>query len=139
MTPNGLFIISVLTCGELYKKRKIVGLHLCIVRRTVSSYSAAFFASVYYYISLFGIGKHLYGAQMSVTFLGSVAGVFVNVERPQTKGAVIARAVSEWLYFLSAVRADKGVVVFCKSLLFKFHIKPSVYLVDFVSDNINII
>ena len=78
--PSRCYFVLHLTRGELYKKRKIVGLHLCVVRRTIAPYSAAFLTSVHYYISLFSIGKHLYGAKLTVTLLGSVAGVFVNVE-----------------------------------------------------------
>ena len=81
--------------GELYEQRNVVGLHLCIVCCTISSDFSAFFAPMNNYITFFCIGKDLYGSKLAVAFLGSVAGIFVNVERPQTKRTVVSGAVSK--------------------------------------------
>jgi hypothetical protein len=81
---------SKIACGKLDKKRYLIGLHLCVVCGAVSSYRSAFFAFMNDYISLFRVGQNLYGTKLTVTFLGSVAGIYVNVQRPKAKRAVIS-------------------------------------------------
>ena len=74
------------------------------------------------YIALLGVWLCLDGTENTTTGVGSVAGVYIYVQRAQTKGAVITRGVTERLYLLAAVLTYKAVVVFSES--FVFHIVP---------------
>ena len=80
MTPNGLFIISVLNCGELYKKICIVRLDLCLMCRLVSHYGTAPLALVDYYISSAWVGQGTDRAEYSAAIVRSVTGVYINVK-----------------------------------------------------------
>jgi len=62
----------------------------------------------------------LHRAKNSAAGIGSVTGVYINVERAKAKGAVIARGNAEGQDLLAAVFACKARVVFLES--FFFHI-----------------
>jgi hypothetical protein len=77
-------------CSKTYDEIHIVGLYLCLVRRTVSDYRAAFIASVDYNVASLRIGLGAYRAQNAAAGIGTVAGVYVNVKRAKTEGAMIS-------------------------------------------------
>ena len=90
----------------------VVGLNFCLVSRFVSVNFVALGASVQNNISLFGVGNYLDRLHRRAALAGAVAGIYVNVERPKTERAVIARGVSKWKHLLAAMCTDKSVVVF---------------------------
>ena len=106
------------SCGELNEQIVVVGLNLCLVCRAVADGSAAFVAAVNYDISALCVGERLNGAQDTAAVVGSVTGIYINVQGAKTKGAVISRGVSEREHLLAAILADKALVVFLKSLFF---------------------
>ena len=108
------------SCGQLYKVVYIVGLNLGFVRCFVAVYFAAFCAFVQNDVSLFRVGHDLYGVHYAVAFAGSVAGVYVYVERAEALRAVVARGIAEGLYLEAAVCTDKTVIVFCEKFLFHY-------------------
>ena len=59
-----------------------------------------------------GIRLDLNGAKDTVAGVGSVTGVYINVERAEAEGAMIARGVSEGEHLFFAVSADESVIVF---------------------------
>ena len=67
--------------GELDDQIHVVGLDLCLMSGLVSDRLAAFFTAVNYDISLLRVGHSTYRAEYSATFVGSVAGIYINVER----------------------------------------------------------
>ena len=69
--------------------------------------------------ALLGIGLALYGLEPTLTLAGTVAGVYIEVERPKAKGAMIARGVAEGLDLPTAMGADKAVVIFFEAF---FHV-----------------
>ena len=66
------------TCGQADKKIVVVRL-ISFKCGFVSYRCAAFLTSVYDDKSLFGVGKSLNRAENSAAFVGSVAGIYVNV------------------------------------------------------------
>ena len=78
----------------------------------VTMYLAALLALVEDYIPLLGVVDYLYRLHLSPALAGAVTGIYVKVERPQTKGTMVARGVAQGLDLTSAMRADKSVVVF---------------------------
>ena len=85
-----IFRISKLTCGELYYKIGIVGLDLCLVCRLVAHYRAATVTAVDDDVSALGVGLCLDRAKYSSAGVGSVAGIYVNVQGAQTKRTVVS-------------------------------------------------
>ena len=69
-------------------------------------------------ISLFRVGKSLDRTKNTLTLIGSVARIDVNVKRAKTEGTVISRGVAKRQDLFSAVFADKSRIVFLKSLVF---------------------
>ena len=110
---------SIFRRGELDDEVHIVGLNLCLVRRLVSDGFAAFFAAVDDDISLFGVGHRADGAENTSTLVGSVAGIYIYVQRRETERAVVSRGVAEGLYALAACGTYEARIVFRKS--FRFH------------------
>jgi hypothetical protein len=111
------------------------------VRGTATLFCAAFGAFVGDDISLLRVGLDEDRLHKTEALAGAVAGVFVDMYRPQTEGAVVARGRAEWLYLSSAMTADESRVVFCKSFIFKLHIfasfllffeKSSLFILNFV-------
>ena len=90
----------------------IVGLVLCLVGRLVSLDLPALGATVYDDISLLGVGDAAYRLHRRAAFVCAVSGVYINVQRPETHGAVITRGIAQMLYRGSAMGADKTVIVF---------------------------
>ena len=81
------------------------------MRRLVSVNFVALCASVQDNVSLFGVCHDLDGLHGRAAFASAVAGIYVNVERPKTERAVIARGVTEREHLLATVRTNKSVVV----------------------------
>jgi hypothetical protein len=96
----------------------IVGLNLCLVRRLVSVYLAAFGAFMQNDVSLFWVCDSFYGAHDRAAFACSVAGIYVHVQGAEAFRAMVSGGVAEGLYLEAAVGADEAVIVFCKKLLF---------------------
>ena len=107
-------------CGQFDEQIDVIGLNLCFVSCLVAVYFAAFCAFVKYYVPLFWVCNHFYGVHNSAAFAGSVAWVYIYVERAEALGAMVAGGVAEGLYLKSAVGADKAVIVFCEKFLFHY-------------------
>ena len=74
-------VFLVFCGGELDDQIHIVGLDFRLVSGLVSDRLAAFFTAVNYDISLLRVGHSTNRAEYSATLVGSVAGVYINVER----------------------------------------------------------
>lgn len=96
--------ILVKSCGEFNKQVVVVRL-IAFEGGFVADGCAAFVTAVNDDKSLFGIGQGLNGAENSLTVVGSVTGVYVNVKRAEAKRAVIARGVAKWLNLFATVFA----------------------------------
>ena len=94
-----------------------VGLILRLVRGAVAVQFAAFGTAMNDDISLACIGFDTDRLHFTATFAGSIAWVDIYVKRPQAKGTVVARGVAQGMHLLAAMRADKPIIVFGKSLL----------------------
>ena len=94
-----------------------VGLYLRLVRGAVAVKLAAFGATVNDHVPLFGVGLYAHGLHLTAALVCAVARIDINVQRPQTKRAMVARGVAQRLDRLSAMRANESVVVFCKPFL----------------------
>ena len=70
---------SVKTCGKSDKQIVVVAL-LTLKSRLVAHRSAAFVTAVDNNISLLGVRKGLYGTENTLTFVGSVARIYVEVK-----------------------------------------------------------
>ena len=90
-------------------------------------FGSAFGAFVGDDISLLRVGLDEDRLHKTEALAGAVAGVFVDMYRPQTEGAVVARGRAERLYLSSAMTADESRVVFCKSFIFKLHFFASFF------------
>jgi len=73
---------------------------------------AAFDAFVNYNITFFCIKLYFYGFHLTLAKAGSVTGIYIEVERPQAKRAVISRCIPERFDFFATMRAYKAVIVF---------------------------
>ena len=83
------------TCRELNEKLGVVGLDLRLVGGSVADGLAALFASVDYDISAARIGLCAYRHEKSAAGVGSVTGIYVNVQGMKAEWAVISRGVAE--------------------------------------------
>jgi hypothetical protein len=92
---------------------------IVIVRRFVSLECTAFAAFVGDDESLFGVWFCGYGIHDAFAVGCTVAGIDVEMQGAETDGAVVAGGIFQRRYFMSAVFADEGIVVFGKS--FGFH------------------
>ena len=81
---------TALARRQLYYQLYVVGLYLCVVGGAATAYLAALGTTVYYYVSLFGIGLGAYGTQQPTTGIGTVPRQNIHVQRPQTKRTVIS-------------------------------------------------
>ena len=70
---------TALARRQLYYQLYVVGLYLCVVGGAATAYLAALGTTVYYYVSLFGIGFGTYGFKQTAAFVCAVAGIYVNV------------------------------------------------------------
>ncbi len=110
--------ISFLPCCQADEQLFAVGLILCLVRGAVTAQFSAHGASVDDHKSSACIGLYADRFHLPAALVGAIPRVDVHMQRPQAKGAMIARGIAQRNYFLSAMRANKTVVVFRKSLLF---------------------
>ncbi len=111
--------------GKLYKEAFVVVLLLrqgilcgCFYRRTVASQIAAFVAFVGYYVTLLRIGCAGYRHKQASAIRCTVAGVYVDMHRAQTPGAMVAAGFTQGQNLKSAVAAHKTLIVFGKALGF---------------------
>ena len=79
--------------SKAYQQFQIVGLDFCLVCGTVAVNFTATCAFVYDNVALFCVCYHLDRLHRRATFTGTVAGIYVDVQRPEAKGAVVARGV----------------------------------------------
>ena len=70
------------------------------------------------HVALFGIGLHANGLHRSLAGVGAVAGVDVDVKRPEAERAMVSGGVAQRQDLTSAMRANKAVIVFRKPFLF---------------------
>ena len=73
-------ILRSVHCGKFYNKIKIVGLHLCLVRRLVAYGLAATLTAVQDDISALGIRLCSNGAEDALAIVCSVPGVYIYVQ-----------------------------------------------------------
>jgi hypothetical protein len=104
--------------GQLDQKLDAVGLYLCLVGGAVAVKLAAFCAFMDHDIALFGVGLGGDGLHKTAALACAVAGVYIEMLRPQTKGAVVSRGVAQGLNLPPAVLADEGIVIFGEKLCF---------------------
>ena len=81
--------------GECDDQIKVVGLYLSLVRGAATRDAAAFFTAMHKHVAALGVGLGADGAQGTAALVCSVTGIYVNVQRIKTKGAVVARGVAE--------------------------------------------
>ena len=84
----------------------------------VAVYLAAFRAFMNDDVALFGVGLGGDRLHKPLTLACAVAGVYIEMLRPQAKRTVISRGIAERLNLFAAVLADEGVVIFGKKLCF---------------------
>lgn len=96
-----------LLCRQLNDELHIVGLAFRFMRRLVAPDGTAFCASVNDDKSLFAVRQCGNGLHKTAAVGGSVAGVYIEMNRPQAKRAVIPRGVAERLNLPAAMSADK--------------------------------
>ena len=108
---------SIQPCGQADQHIVIVGL-IAFHGGFVAHRLAAFVAAMDDDKALFRIGKGLYGTENALAGVGSVARIYIYMERAKAEGTVISRGVAEGLYLSATVLADETVVVFLKSLVF---------------------
>ena len=104
--------------GQFDQQIDVIGLNLCLVRSLISADLAAFITAVNDDVTFFGIGLHLDRAQNTAAGICTVTGIDVHVQGAKATGTVVAGAVAEGLNGQTAIFADEGIVVFCKSFLF---------------------
>lgn len=116
--PRGLFFKTLRKfCGEANEEGAVVGLHLCIVGSAVAVDFTAFGAAVIDDKSMLGIRLGADGLHLTAAGIGAVTGVDINVKRPETEGAMIARGKAERQDLFVTVRADEAAVVFGEPFL----------------------
>ena len=104
------------------EKRHIVGLHLRLVRRTVTDDSAAPVTALNHDEPLFRVGGGTDWTEHAVAGIRPVPGENIHVQGAKAERTVIAGGVPEGQNLASAVHADESVVLFLKS--FGFHNIP---------------
>ena len=77
-------------CGEFDKQGAIIGLLFSIKGGAITAYLAAFFAPMDNNEILFRIGLCTDRAHKTAAGVSSIAGVYVDVERPQAEGTMIS-------------------------------------------------
>ena len=68
-------------------------------------------------VTLFGIDLREYRLKNSPAIGHAVAGVYVQMERMETEGAMVSRRVTERQNLFSAVDAGEPAIIFCKKLI----------------------
>lgn len=79
-----------MTCGEFNEKHSVVGLNARLVCRAISLNLATLGALMNYNEALFGVNLRKNGFHLTSAGVVAVSGVYVNVERPKTKRAMIS-------------------------------------------------
>ncbi len=87
--------------------------------RTAAADSAAFFTFMDNYKTSPCVGFNAYGAHGAAALVCPVAGIDVNVKRPQAFWTMVAGCVAKRFHFKAAVLTDKSFVVFAKSFFFQ--------------------
>ena len=108
-----------LFCRELDQFRHIVRLDFRLGGCLIAADRSAFGAFMGDDESLFRIRLRGDGLHLPAAIRCPIAGIFIQMEGPQTKRTMIAGGVAQGLYFLSAMGSDESAVVLCKS--FRFH------------------
>ena len=85
-----VLLLSVLACCQLDKQVDVVGLDACLVRGAAALFSTAFGAFVRNDISLFEVGDDKDRLHQTKALASAVAGVFINMYRPQAEGTMVA-------------------------------------------------
>ena len=101
-----------MTCRQLDDKVGIIGLYFCLVRRLVSDDGSALLALMDNDVTPLWVGLRFDRAKYAAAWVGSVAGVYINMQRAQAKGAMIARGVAEGKNLTAAALTCKAVIVF---------------------------
>ncbi len=109
-------------CRECDKLFQAVGLDIGVVGGAVSVYLTAFCTAVYYNIALAWIGDGGNRLHKSAALVCTVSGIYIDMYRPKTVRAMVARAFSERLHLPAAVLADKSAVIFAESFYFHKYI-----------------
>ena len=81
---------SELSCGEADEEGAVIGLDLCVIGGSVAAELAAFGTAVGNDVAVAGIGLGADGLHLTSAAVCTVAGVDVNVERPEAEGAVVS-------------------------------------------------
>ena len=80
---------SDLSCRQRDDLSEIVGLDVYVVRGLITAQLSALLAFMDDDVSLLGIGKRRYRFQSAAAIAGTIAGIDVQMERPQTERAMI--------------------------------------------------
>ncbi len=99
-------------CRKLYQLIDIVRLYFCLMGSFVALYLSAFCTAVNNDISLFWVCNTADRLHRCAAFVGTVAGIDINVQRPETHGTVVTGGISQRLYFSPAMSTDKAVIIF---------------------------
>ena len=108
--------------GQLDEQGQIVRLYGGGVCGAIALLSTTLATLVHDDVSLARICLHTDGIHNSAALVCAVAGIFVYMQGAETAGTVIARAVAKRLHGMSAVCANKAVIIFRKAFL--FHVTP---------------
>ena len=79
---------------------------------------AAFLTAVNDHVAFSCVYLHADRLKGTAAIRGAVAGIDIQMERPEAEGAVVTRAVAERLDLLAAVGAREARIVFGKPFLF---------------------
>ena len=83
-------LLLVFCNRELDDELNIVGLYLGFVGGAIAMDLTAFRAFVDDNVALFGVGLGGDGLHKTLTLAGAVAGIYIEMLRPQAKGAVVS-------------------------------------------------
>ena len=111
--------MSVHSRSQFDYQRCIVGLNFRFVCCLVSDYCTTFIALVDYHISLFWIRFSLDRTENTTAVVGSVTGIYINVQGAEAERAVVAGGIAKAFYLFSAAGADKSAVIFGESFDFR--------------------
>lgn len=91
--PTGKRALNI-SRGEADEETEVVGLYLCLMGGAIAAKLTAFGALVDDDKAFSRIGLHAQGHHFSTAFRGAVAGIDVQMERPQAEGAMISGAIA---------------------------------------------
>ena len=125
LDKHSLFLLTIIPVLFVFSHRQrndlpqIVGLNLGLVSRFVPPQCPAFRTAMGEDITPLGVGLGLDGLHRPAAVALAVAGIHVQMQRPQAEGTMVAGAVAERRHLLAAMLTDKSAVVFGKSLTLK--------------------